>query len=128
MKTRDDWRKEARKRNDPMAWTAYRNLRQEVKREIKIAEREFFTEQIQRNPGNTNNIWKAIRQIIPRKSNSQRIFSKDNKTVADEFNRFFVSVGQSSVEKIQSLANECNITIASLWREKQNTELHRMRN
>jgi len=71
MKTRDDWRKEARKRNDPMAWTAYRNLRQEVKREIKIAEREFFTEQIQRNPGNTNNIWKAIRQIIPRKSKSQ---------------------------------------------------------
>lgn len=111
MKTRDDWRKEARKRNDPMAWTAYRNLRQEVKREIKIAEREFFTEQIQRNPGNTNNIWKAIRQIIPRKSKSQRIFSKDNKTVADEFNRFFVSVGQSSVEKIQSLANECNITL-----------------
>ena len=111
MKTRDYWRKEARKRNDPMAWTAYRNLRQEVKREIKIAEREFFTELIQRNPGNTNNIWKAIRQIIPRKSTSQRIFSKDNKTVADEFNRFFVSVGQSSVEKIQSLANECNITL-----------------
>ena len=75
------------------------------------AEREFFTEQIQRNPGNTNNIWKAIRQIIPRKSKSQRIFSKDNKTVADEFNRFFVSVGQSSIEKIQSLANECNITL-----------------
>ena len=50
MKTRDDWRKEARKRNNPMAWSAYRNLRQEVKREIKIAEREFFTEQIQRNP------------------------------------------------------------------------------
>ena len=111
MKTRDNWRKEARKRNDPMAWTAYRNLRQEVKREIKIAEREFFTEQIQRNPSNTNSIWKAIRHIIPKKSTSQRIFSKDNKVVADEFNRFFVSVGQSSVDKIQSLANECNITL-----------------
>ena len=111
MKTRDYWRKEARKSNDPLAWTAYRNLRQEVKREIKIAEREFFSEQIERNPGNTNNIWKAIRQIIPRKSTSQRIFSKDNKTVADEFNRFFVSVGQSSVDKIQTLANECNMTL-----------------
>ena len=111
MKTRDNWRKEARKRNDPMAWTAYRNLRQEVKREIKVAEREFFTEQIQRNPSNTNSIWKAIRHIIPKKSTSQRIFSKDNKVVADEFNRFFVSVGQSSVDKIQSLANECNITL-----------------
>ena len=40
-----------------------------------------------------------------------QIFSKDNKTVADEFNRFFVSVGQSSVDKIQSLANEDNVTL-----------------
>ena len=44
------------------------------------------------------------------KSISQRIFSK-GKSVADEFNRFFVSVGQNSVDKIQSLANECNITL-----------------
>ena len=27
--------------------------------------------------------------------------------MADEFNRFFVSVGQNTVDKIKSLANEC---------------------
>ena len=43
MKTRDYWRKEARKSIDPMAWTAYRNLIQEVNRQIKITEREFYT-------------------------------------------------------------------------------------
>ena len=83
-----------------MAWTAYRNLRQEVQKEIKIAEREFFTEQIKGNSGTTNNIWKPIRHIIPKRSISQQIFSKDNKTVKDEFNRFFLSVDQSSVDKI----------------------------
>ena len=38
-------------------------------------------------------------------------FSKDDKSVADEFNQFFVSVGQSAVDKITSLANECNLTL-----------------
>ena len=85
--------------------------RQEVKREIRIAEKEYVAEQIQRNPNNTNDIWKAIRHCIPNKSTSQRIFSKDNKTVADEFNQFFVSVGQSTVDKITSLTNECNLTL-----------------
>ncbi|XP_073228523.1 uncharacterized protein [Porites lutea] len=111
MKTRDDWRKKAKKTNDPLSWTAYRYFRQEVKREIRIAERDFVAEQIQRNPNNTNNIWKAIRQCVPNKSTSQRTFSKSVKSVADEFNQFFVSVGQSTVDKITSLANECNLTL-----------------
>ena len=97
MKTRDDWRKKAKKTNDPLSWTAYRYFRQEVKREIRIAEKDFVAEQIQRNPNNTNNIWKAIRHCIPNKSTSQRIFSKDDKIVEDEFNQFFLSVGQSTV-------------------------------
>ena len=84
--------------------------RQEVKHEIRIAEKEYVAEQIQRNPNNTNNIWKAIRHCIPNKSTSQQIFSEDNKTVTDEFNQFFVSVGQSTVDKITSLTNECNLT------------------
>lgn len=36
MKTRDRWHKYAKRTNDPLAWSAYRNLRGEVKREIKI--------------------------------------------------------------------------------------------
>ena len=111
IKTRDDWRKKAKKANDPLSWTAYRYFRQEVKWEIRIAEQEFVAEEILRNPNNTNNIWKAIRHCIPNKSTSQRIFSKNGKTVSDEFNQFFVSVGQSTVDKITSLANECNLTL-----------------
>ena len=85
MKTRDNWRKKAKKANDPLSWTAYRYFRQEEKQEIRNTEQEFVAEQIQRNPNNTNNIWKAIRHCIPNKSTSQRIFRKNDKTVADEF-------------------------------------------
>ena len=109
MKTRDHWRREAKKTNDWMAWTAYRNCRQEIKREIRIAEREFVAEQIQGIPNNPNNIWKAIRHCIPNKSSTRQTYSKDGKSVADEFNRYFVSIGQRTVDKITSLANEYNL-------------------
>ena len=31
---------------------------------------------------------------VPKKSASQRTFTKDDRTVADEFNQFFFSVGK----------------------------------
>ena len=65
MKTRGYWRKEARKTGDPIVWRTYRELRQEVKREIKNAEKEFFADEVLKHPNNTNNIWKTIRQFIP---------------------------------------------------------------
>ena len=106
MRERDSWRRLAKRTNDPMAWSAYKNFRREVKREIRFAEREFVTDQIQSNPRNSNNIWKAIRHCIPKNSTSSRTFSRDDKIVADEFNNFFVSVDQNTVNKIKSLANE----------------------
>ena len=109
MKIRDKCHKEAKKTNDPLAWRTYKFFRQEVKREIRIAEGDFVAEQIQKNPNNTNNIWKTIRHCIPNKSKSQRVFSKDDNLVADEFNKFFVSAGQTTDENIKSLANTFNI-------------------
>ena len=41
MRTRDHWKKIARKTKDPLAWSAYKNFSKEVKREIRLAEREL---------------------------------------------------------------------------------------
>ena len=100
MKTRDMWRKQARKTKDPLTWASYKTLRQEVKRELRIAEREYVAEQIKN------------RSCIPKKSRSQRTFSRDNKSVANEFNTYFSSVGQVTVDKIKSLADECKYNLA----------------
>ena len=78
MKSRDRWRKIARRTNNPDAWAAYRNLRNDVKREIRSAER---ADQITSNPNNSSQLWKIIRSFILRKSASERSFSKDNRTV-----------------------------------------------
>jgi len=80
MKVRDCWRKLARRSGDPNAWTEYKNLRREVKREIRLAEREYIVDQQ----------------------------SRDDRTVANEFNRLFTSVGQETVDKINLLASPCD--------------------
>ena len=102
MKTRNYWRDLAKKTNDHLAWTAYKNFKREVKREIKIAEMEFVHEQIKNNANNSNCLWKTIKMCIPAKQNNQqRPYSKDDKVVANEFNQFFSSVGQNANESIQ---------------------------
>ena len=49
MKAREDKRKIAWKTNNPCAWSAYKNLKREVEKEITAAEREFVMEQIKNN-------------------------------------------------------------------------------
>lgn len=66
-----------------------------------------------RNPNNLRQLRKAIRSFISKKSASLRSFSKDFGTVANDFNRSFTCVGQVTVDKINSLANECNFDLSA---------------
>ena len=108
IRTREYWRKIARRTNDPLAWAAYRNFKCEVKRDFRLAEREYVENQIRNNPSNPRFVWKTIRSCIPRKSVNRKSFSDNDDAVAKEFNEFFNSIGQNTVEKIYSLANECS--------------------
>ena len=54
MKIRDSWQKKARKTNDKLHWNAFRFFRQEVKREIRIAEKEYVRSELLKCNGNTN--------------------------------------------------------------------------
>ncbi|CAB4017364.1 Hypothetical predicted protein, partial [Paramuricea clavata] len=59
----------------------YRVDRENKKGGAKSHSDLITNDQINKNPNNTNNIWKAIRLCIPNKSSSQMIFSKDDKTL-----------------------------------------------
>ena len=111
MKARNYWRKIAKRSNDYLAWAAYKNFKREVKREIRLAEREFVKNQIESSPNNTNSIWKTIRLCLPKKSSSLRTFVKDDKVVAEEFNSSSASVGTLTTDKITSLAKEYNYNL-----------------
>lgn len=103
----------AKKRKDSYAWLQNKICCCEVKGEIRLAEGEYVNQQIQNNKNNTNCIWKSIRSCIPKKSTTQRSYSKDDKSVANEFNLFFSSVGENTIQKIKEMAatTECNYTL-----------------
>ena len=107
MKARDHWQKLARRTNDPAVWSGYKNFRNEVKRELRLAQKAFVEGQIRQNVNDTNTMWKTIRSCMPKKSASAKSFCKDDKTMATEFNQFFTSAGKTTLAKIQSLADEC---------------------
>ena len=48
-------------------------------------------------------MWKTIRSALPNKS-GRPSFTKDTDTLANEFNRFFVSVGQKAADDSAELA------------------------
>ena len=114
MKVRDFWRKLARRTGDPNAWTEYKNLKREVKREIRLAEREYVADQVKSNANNSSCLWKTIRSCIRKKSASERSYSRDDRAVANAFNRFFTSIGRETVDKINSLASQCNYNHSKL--------------
>ena len=99
MRTRDNWKKIAKKSKDSYAWLQYKICCREVKREIRLAESEYVNQQIQNSKNNANCIWKSIRSCIPKKSSTQRSYSKDHKSVANEFNQFFSSVGENTIKR-----------------------------
>ena len=87
MATRDGWKHKFKQTKDPLAWTSYKSYFRQVKRKIRLAEKEFMEQQIKENR-NTNTMWKVICSCIPKKSALQSSFSLDVNTVANEFNNF----------------------------------------
>ena len=111
MRTRYEWKRTFKKTKDLLAWSAYKNFGREVKHEIRMAEREFIVSQIRNNKNNTNSLWKSIHSCIPKKSASEKTYSKDTKILADKFNQFFTSVSENTVKKINALAEKFNYAL-----------------
>ena len=72
MKTRDSWHKKARKTNEKLHWNAFSFFRQEVKREIRIAEKEYVRSELLKCNGNTNSIWTLYLESYKSLSSQQR--------------------------------------------------------
>ncbi|KAK2550311.1 hypothetical protein P5673_029001, partial [Acropora cervicornis] len=67
------------------------------------AEREHYNQQICENKNNSGAMWKTIRSALPNKS-GRPSFTKDTDTLVNEFNRFFISVGQKAADDSAELA------------------------
>lgn len=113
MKTRDKWHKKAIKTNDRFCWNAFKFFRQEVKRELRLAEKAHVQSEIIGSKGNTNAIWKIINRCLPRKSKILPNINDNPTNLADKFNEYFTSVGSLTAQKAYDLAMEYDFNSAT---------------
>ena len=97
MKARDHLHKRARRTGTREDWEAFKELRNRVKFVLRKAEREHYNHQICENKNNSGAMWKTIRSALPNKS-GRPSFTKDTDALANEFNRFFIFVGQKAAD------------------------------
>ena len=84
--------KSAIKSNDRLHWNGYRFFRQEVKRELRFAEKAHVRSELLKCSGNTNGIWKIIINCLPRKKHPRPYVPDNPVALANKFNEYFTSV------------------------------------
>ena len=93
MKERDCLHQRARKTGTKEDWKAFRELGNRVKVALREAELEYYNHEIRENKNNLGQFGKTIGSALPNKT-GRASFTKDTDTLANEFNHFFISVGE----------------------------------
>ena len=70
---------------------------------------DYIHNEVQNHKDKPGCLWKIINNIITSKERPTLTYSKDHKSVADDFNQFFSSVGRKTAEEATRLALENDI-------------------
>ena len=100
MSSRDRMHKLACKTGSDNDWKASLDNIKEVKRVI----REYFKQEIAENRNNKGSLWNTIRRTLPKKLSQTVNYSRNTAELANEFNDFFISVGQKAAKASEKLA------------------------
>ena len=106
MKTRDHWHRKAIQTNDKICWNGYCFFRQEVKRELRLAEKIHVRNEIANSRGNTNATWKILNRCMSRGTAKRPSTLEDHETLANKFNKYFTSVGELTAYKANLITRE----------------------
>ena len=104
-----DDHKIARETGALVDWQYYRDCRNDVKRVLREAEKEYVQNEVKKNQSSSEQ-WKVIRNCIPTREKSRPAYSRDMKELATEFNEFFTEVGVRAAEEAKRLASVNGLT------------------
>ena len=111
MKRRNQLHQRFLKTRDITDWNNYKKLRNDVKAMLRKAELKYNSEEVQQKKGNSRSLWKIINRLIPSKEKDRHVYTKDLKSVANEFNIFFSTVGENAARESTRLAEINNISL-----------------
>ena len=114
IRFRDETLNKFRKTNDPDLYKKYCQLRDLVQRETRISKRDYLTNKIEENVGNSKKLWDQLKKLgnsSKKKESSNVVLEIDGETcfdpkkVANCFNGFFTTVASNLVDKLPSSFN-----------------------
>jgi hypothetical protein len=109
MAHRDQLHRQFKFSRDVGDWTTYKNARQSVKIALKNAEKEYVRGEVLAHKNNTTSLWKIISRCIPSKERKIQCYSKDSEQIANEFNQFFIAVGEKTANAAAQVALDNNL-------------------
>ena len=113
MQTRDRLKKAATKAKSQLLMDSYRQVRNKVNSMNNQLKKQYFTDRIAACQGNMKDSWKAINELLNKRSKSSNIDClKDsgtetvrNKDISDAMNSFFCNIGKELADKIDPVPN-----------------------
>ncbi|CAH3015487.1 unnamed protein product, partial [Porites evermanni] len=100
MAKRDQAHKIARETGALVDWQYYRDCRNDVKRVLREAEKEYVQNEVKKNQSSSEQ-WKVIRNCIPTREKSRPAYSRDMKELL-----FFTEVGVRAAQEAKRFASK----------------------
>ena len=94
-------------------WSNYKIARNTVKSKLRNSEKHYANNQISKCQNNPGALWKVINQTLPRKEKSH-LNTKNTQSLAEEFNIYFSTVGEKTVQSMKQLAINYNIPLYTI--------------
>ena len=108
MAKRHQAHKIARETGALVDWQYYRDFRNDVKRVLREAQKEYVQNEVKKNQSSSER-WKVLRNCIPTREKVCPAYSRDMKELVTEFNEFFTEVGVRAAEEAKRLASVSGI-------------------
>ena len=70
----------------------------------KQNELKYNSEKVESRKDNLRSLCKIINQLVPKKEKDKYVYTKDNKSIANDFNTFFSTVGKNAARESTRLA------------------------
>ena len=111
MRKRDRYKRIAKRSRLDNDWLSYKKMRNNVNSMIRKAKRSYIGNSIVKHKGNSSEMWKLLRYLIPNKktnSHVQKLITNgveitNNKSMANIFNEYFTQVAESRKQNVKFL-------------------------
>ncbi len=101
-------------RNNTQLYNKYKEEKKRVKDKLHKAKKAYFHNKCRQSKGNSSEMWRNIRGIVPNNKPNNIITNEDIKDKADNFNNYFANVGRKTFERCINDSTNNNINSDNL--------------